>query len=135
MAKEFLNPPGLPNWSQSFSQVVVVHTGSTRTVYVSGQVSVDADNQVVGPGDLATQAARTFRNLATALASAGATPADVVRLGISIVGYKGEHAPVIRDAMREVFTGENLPASTWLGVQALALDDLLIEVEATAVVE
>ena len=74
MIKEHLNPSGLPNWSESFSQVVVVRTGATRTIYVSGQVSVDADNNVVGPGDLGRQTQVALENLSKALAAAGATP-------------------------------------------------------------
>ena len=133
MPKEFINSPELPNWGDSFSQVVVVHTGPTRTIYISGQVSVDADHNVVGH-DLATQAELTFQNLAKALASAGASPEDVVRLGIYVKGYRSDQARIVRDAMRKIFTSDKLPASTWLGVQSLALDGLLIEVEATAVV-
>lgn len=79
MIKEHLNPTDLPNWSESFSQVVVVRTGTTRTIYVSGQVSVDAGNNVVGHGDLGRQAQVALENLSKALAAAGATPADVVR--------------------------------------------------------
>ena len=135
MSKEFLNSPELPNWSDSFSQVVVVHIGPIRTIYVSGQVSVDADLNVVGRDDLATQAERTFQNLAKALSSAGASPEDVVRLGIYVKGYRRDQAEIIHDALRKVFKSDKLPASTWLGVQSLALEDLLIEVEATAVVE
>src|SRR5437762_12107598 len=52
MITEHLNPIDLPNWSESFSQVVVVRAGATRTIYVSGQVFVDASNNVVGHGDL-----------------------------------------------------------------------------------
>jgi hypothetical protein len=44
MHKQFLNPPGLPKWEQSFSQAVVVHSGTTRTVYLSGKTAVNADN-------------------------------------------------------------------------------------------
>jgi len=47
MIKEHLNPADLPNWSESFSQVVVVRTGATRTIYVSGQVSVDRNNNIL----------------------------------------------------------------------------------------
>jgi enamine deaminase RidA (YjgF/YER057c/UK114 family) len=82
MKKDYLNPAGLPNWGETFSQVVVVRTASTRTVYVSGQVSVDPDTIVVGLGDLGRQTRVALANLRTALAAAGATPADVVRLGI-----------------------------------------------------
>jgi enamine deaminase RidA (YjgF/YER057c/UK114 family) len=58
-----------------------------------------------------------------------------IRLGIYIKGYQRDQAEVIRQAMRTVFTDSKLPASTWLGVESLALDDLLIKIEATAVVE
>jgi len=134
-SKEHLNPAGLPQMGESFSQVVVVRGNDARTVYVSGQVSLDERGQVIGKGDLAAQARQAFANLSTALRAAGATPDDVVRLGVFIKGYDRSQAPVIRGAMREVFPGPGLPTSTWLGVQTLAMDDLLIEVEATAVVE
>ena len=63
MTKDYLNPPDLPNWSDTFSQVVVVQTGSTRTIYVSGQVAVNTDNNVVGLGDLGRQAEVALENL------------------------------------------------------------------------
>jgi len=133
--KEHLNPAGLPQMGESFSQVVVVHGRDARTVYVSGQVSLDERGELVGKGDLAVQARQAFENLAQALAAAGAAPDDVVRIGVFIKGYDRSQAPAIRGAMRQVFPGPGLPASTWLGVQTLAMDDLLIEVEATAVMD
>jgi len=134
-SKEHLNPAGLPQMGESFSQVVVVHGRDARTVYISGQVALDERGELVGKGDLATQARQAFENLARALAAAGAAPDDVVRLGVFIKGYDRTQAPVIRGAMREVFPGPGLPTSTWLGVQTLAMDELLIEVEATAVMD
>jgi enamine deaminase RidA (YjgF/YER057c/UK114 family) len=133
MIREHLNPTDLPNWSESFSQVVVVRTGTTRTIYVSGQVSMDADNNVVGQGDLGRQAEFALENLSKALRAAGATPADVVQLGIYVKDYKQDQAGVISKALRNTFIAERMPASTWLGVSSLALDELLIEIEATAV--
>jgi enamine deaminase RidA (YjgF/YER057c/UK114 family) len=135
MIKEHLNPSDLPNWSESFSQVVVVQTGATRTIYVSGQVSVDAGNNVVGHGNLSQQAQVAIENLSKALAAAGATPADVVRLGIYVKDYKPDQAAVITTALRNTFVAGRMPASTWLGVSSLALDELLIEIEATAVID
>ena len=135
MIKEHLNPSDLPNWSESFSQVVVVQTGTTRAIYVSGQVSVDVGNKVVGYGDLGQQAQMALENLSKALAAAGATPDDVVRLGIYIKDYKRDHAAIINTVLRSKFVAERMPASTWLGVSSLALDDLLIEIEATAIIE
>jgi enamine deaminase RidA (YjgF/YER057c/UK114 family) len=134
MTRRYLNPHTLPNWSGSFSQVVIVPPGPSRTVCISGQVAVDPDHDVIGVGDLAAQAEHAFANLSAALAAADAAPADVVRLGIYIVNYRPEQASIIQQALRKVFASDDLPASTWLGVQSLALPDLLIEVEATAIV-
>ena len=135
MIKEHLNPTDLPNWSKSFSQVVVVRSGTTRTIYVSGQVSVDADNNVVGHGDLGRQTQVALENLSKALAAAGATPADVVRLGIFVKDYRRDQAAIISTALRNTFVAERMPASTWLGVSSLALDEILIEIEAIAIID
>jgi enamine deaminase RidA (YjgF/YER057c/UK114 family) len=135
MTRDHLNPAELPNWSDSFSQVVVARTGPTRTIYVSGQVSVGADNIVVGQGDLGRQAEVALENLAKALSAAGAKRSDVVRLGIYVVDYRREHAAVIGAALRRWFTPGKMPASTWLGVSSLALEELLIEIEAVAITE
>ena len=135
MQKQFINPSGLPKWERSFSQVVIVHNGATKTVYLSGQVAVDADNHLVGPGDLKIQAEMAFMILERALASAGVSPVDVVKLNVYLVDYKAEQATIVREAMRMVFRHKELPASTWLGVERLALEGLLIEVDAIAVAE
>src|SRR5262245_11095098 len=135
MEKKFINPPGLPKWEQPFSQVVIVESGGTRTVYLSGQVAVDQDNNLIGEGDLKVQADQAFQNLEKALAAAGATTADVVKVNIYLTNYRATEAGVVREAFRRVFPQKNLPASTWLGVETLALDGLLIEVDAVAVVE
>jgi enamine deaminase RidA (YjgF/YER057c/UK114 family) len=68
--KQFLNPPAL-NPPISFTHVVAATGG--RTVYVSGQVSVDRKGEVVGTGDFRAQVERTFENLKAALAAAVAT--------------------------------------------------------------
>jgi enamine deaminase RidA (YjgF/YER057c/UK114 family) len=133
MKKEHLNPSDLPDWSASFSQIVTVSARSTRTIYLSGQVSVDSENRVVGQGDLAKQAEFALGNLVRALASVGAEASDVVRLGVYIKNYRRDQSAVIAEALRRVFPKAKMPASTWLGVETLALDDLLIEIEATAV--
>lgn len=135
MQKDFLNPEGLPDWRETFSQVVVVQADSMRTIYISGQVSVNADNKIVGHNDLGQQAETALENLRKALSATDATPDDVVRLGIYIKDYQREQAPVIGNALRRLFRPGKMPASTWLGVSSLALDDLLIEIEAIAVTE
>jgi 2-iminobutanoate/2-iminopropanoate deaminase len=134
MNREFINPAGLPNWEQTFSQVVVVSSETSKTVYLSGQVSVDENQNLIGDGDLRAQALRAFRNLEVALTAAGAETADVVKLNIYVKDYKQADVAPIVEALRRYFPQKNLPASTWLGVQSLAREGFLIEVDAVAVV-
>jgi enamine deaminase RidA (YjgF/YER057c/UK114 family) len=135
MNKEFLNPTELPNWEQVFSQIVIVTSGATKTIYIAGQVSVDSEKNLIGTGDLGMQATRAFENLQTALLAAGATTADVVKLNVYVKDYRQEDASIIRKALRECFRQKELPTSTWVGVQSLAEAGFLIEVDAIAVVE
>ena len=135
MEKEFLNAPDLPDWSHTFSQVVIVKAGGVRTIYVSGQVSVDESRKLIGAGDLEAQAEQTFHNLTLALTAAGAVATDVVKVGIYVKHYQASDAAVVGAAFRRVFAHTDLPASTWLGVDALAEDGFLIEVDAVAVAD
>ena len=134
VSKEFINPPELPNWGHAFSQLVVVTDGATKTIYVSGQVSVDKDKNLIGAGDLRTQAMQAFHNLDTALRAAGAQSSAVVKLNIYVKNYQHSDAAPINEALQRFFPQGKLPATTWLGVQALADEGFLIEVDAIAVV-
>lgn len=135
MSKEFINPPDLPNWEQAFSQIIVVSNGTGKTVYVSGQVSVDREKNLIGEGNLGAQSMQAFQNLVLALRTGGATAADVVKLNIYVKDYKPVDAALISEALRKYFPQSNLPTSTWLGVQSLAEEGFLIEVDAIAVIE
>jgi len=115
-----------------FPQAVAVTGG--RTLYVSGQVAWDAERRLVGGSDLALQAAQAFRNLGVVLEAAGGAPADVVSLRIYVVRYRPELAAAVGGPFRAFFPAETAPATTWVGVQALADPGLLIEVEAVAVI-
>src|SRR6267143_1873646 len=117
----------------AYSQVVVA-TGR-RMVFVSGQVSIDADGKLVAPGDVLGQARQVYANLRAALEGAGAKPADVVKLTTYIVGYTPELRPLLGEARSMVFNPAAVPASTLVGVQALAEPGYLIEVEAIAVTD
>lgn len=132
MSKTHLNPPELFDSRQhGFSQIVVAQ-GRT-TIYLSGQVGWDAEKQIGAPGDLAAQTRRTFENIETALRAAGGTRDDIVSLRIYIVGEHIHNGGPVSAALRSFFHPERLPASTWIGVPALASPDFLIEVEAVAV--
>ena len=113
-----------------YTHVVAIAPGS-RTIYIAGQVAFDQSRQVVGVGDMAAQTEQVFSNLQAALAAAGATFADVVKM-TTYVTDMGQ-APVIR-AIRARYFGETLPASTLVGVTALAHPDLMVEIEVIAAV-
>ncbi|MFQ5636099.1 MAG: Rid family hydrolase, partial [Gammaproteobacteria bacterium] len=115
-----------------FSQVVTSPPG--KLVFVSGQVAWDKDFNLVGAGGLATQARRALGNLKHALLAAGASVADITMLRAYIVDFQPEYFDELSPVFQQFFDGVELPASTWLGVQALAGPGLLIEIEAQAVV-
>ena len=126
-----INPQTLPP-SRGYTQVVTSVGG--KTVYISGQVAMNAKGEVVGKGDLKAQTTQVFENLKAALSAAGAAPKDVVKMGIFVPNFKAEDITAIRDIRNAFFSGVEPPASTFLGVAALANPDWMIEVEMTAVV-
>ncbi len=132
MGLERLTPKGLFK-PGAYTQVVVA--SGRRMVFVSGQVSMDADGKLVAPGDFAGQARQVYANLHAALDGAGATPAHVTKLTTYVVGYQPELRLLLAEARHTVFGTAALPASTLVGVQALAEPGYLVEVEAVAVTD
>jgi enamine deaminase RidA (YjgF/YER057c/UK114 family) len=133
ITKRHISPAALFSTAQlGFTQVVTSPPGTT--VYVSGQTAWDANRKIVGGNDLRLQAEQALRNLRAALDAAGAAPADVVFVRLYVVNYKAEYAAVLSPLLEAFFAGGSPPGSTWLGVQALAVQDFLIEIEATAVI-
>ena len=129
MPTEFINPPTLPGtsgWTQ------VVKHGPGTLVHISGQAALDAAGNLVGPGDLKSQTEQTFANLTAALAAAGATWDQVIVTRIYVVGFHHELLPIIRAVRSRYVSRDKPPASTLVGVTALAFSDWLIEIEATA---
>jgi 2-iminobutanoate/2-iminopropanoate deaminase len=115
-----------------FSQAVAVEGGDH--LFISGQVGVDTDERVVGH-DLAAQTEAALDNLAHVLEAAGGTLADVVSLRIYVVASAAGDLTPVGSALRSRFGRERPPASTWLVISALAEPELLIEIEARAVLE
>ena len=117
----------------AFSQVVVA-TGK-RMIYTAGQVSIDERGRLVGADDLAAQTTQAMHNVGLALAAAGASFANIVKITTYVVNYQPEHRTVIGKARAPFFEGEMPPASTLVGVAALALPEWLVEIEAIAVID
>ena len=131
---ERIQPDGLVDVRPfGFTQVVTATGG--KHVFISGQVSVDEQGTPVGIGDLVAQTHQVMKNLSAALASVSASFDNVVKLTVFIVNYQ----PAVRGevlAVRNQYVSlDHSPASTLIGVQALASEEFLIEIEAVAVVE
>lgn len=123
-----LNPDGVAP-GNGYSHVV---SGPGRWVAISGQVAFDAEGKLVGEGDAGAQAQQVFANLERCLDAAGATFADVVKLNFFVTDVA--YLPAIRVARDAHIDTANPPASTAVQVVALFRPDVLIEVEAYAVV-
>ena len=123
-----LNPPALSK-PTGYTHIVEVQRG--RTVYIAGQVAFDASGALVGKGDFKAQARQVMENLKAALAAANATFDNVVK----VTTYVTDMSQI--QALREIragYFGTNPPASTLVQVVALAMPDLMVEIEAIAVV-
>lgn len=134
MPKEYINPNSLfSSLPYGFSQVVVA--SGKKMVLISGQTAWDERKNVVGGDSILEQARQVFRNLEKAMEAAGGTLKDIVALRIYVVDYQAECGTAVGTALRECFSSGNPPASTWIGVSALADPEFLIEIEATAVLD
>jgi len=124
MKKDFVDI----NEELRFANVVSVESGGTKTLYVSGQTGESAD--------LKSQSIEAFTNLKNRLAAAGAKTTDIVKMTTYVVDFSPEKA-------RDAFAGAGLvltdvkepPTATMVGVQSLFSPDILIEVEAIAVID
>jgi enamine deaminase RidA (YjgF/YER057c/UK114 family) len=130
MANRFLNPETL---LQPSGYTHVVESTGGRTVYISGQIALDAGGNIVGAGNMAAQAEQVFHNLHVALAAANATFADLVKLTYYLVDISQIQA--VRDVRDRYIDSARYPASTAVEVRRLVLPDLLLEIDAVAVLD
>jgi enamine deaminase RidA (YjgF/YER057c/UK114 family) len=128
---QFLKPDGLAP-ANGYTHVVVAKPG--KLVFIAGQVANDKLGKLVGKDDLRAQAVQVFENLKVALAAAGATFNDVVKINWYVKSYEPELLPVLRDVRNAYVNKTSPPASTLVGVVSLFQEDYLLEVEAIAVI-
>jgi enamine deaminase RidA (YjgF/YER057c/UK114 family) len=135
MSVTLLDPEGLsqvPTHRQ-----VSVATGS-KLVFLAGQVAWDADGRTIDEGDLAAQVEQCYLNVATALAAVGASFDDVVKLTLYFVDWTPDELAAAGEGIARAagtLGTTALPPLTGIGVAALAEPGLLVEVEATAVLD
>lgn len=132
MSLTHINPTGLydpvPN---GYSHVVVAPLRG-RTIYASGQGGENLAGEL--SPDFAQQLEQALANMRTALTAAGATVNDVVRLTLLVVDHSEARLAIWADAARRTWTDGPAPGCTLIPVPRLALDGMLVEMEATAVV-
>jgi enamine deaminase RidA (YjgF/YER057c/UK114 family) len=129
MGVRHINPEGLHR-SPAFSQAVVVEQ-PTKTIYIGGQNGVGPDGKVVGP-TVGEQSRQVFRNLATILASEGASLANIVHWTIAVVeGHSFDEGVA---AFQEVWNRTDPPPAITVHVVAGLGPGFLVEIDAVAVV-
>ncbi|MFJ9636018.1 RidA family protein [Streptomyces sp. NPDC101178] len=135
MAITLLDPEGLPK--VGVYRQVAVATGS-KLVFIAGQVAWDADGTTVGEGDLAAQVERCYLNIGTALAGAGGSFDDVVKLTVYVVDWTPDKMPRFLEGAARAAAKLGVtpvPPGTLVGVAALDVPEHLVEIEATAVLD
>jgi enamine deaminase RidA (YjgF/YER057c/UK114 family) len=127
---ERANPAGLHE-TPGYHHVTV--TDRPQMVFLAGQCPLDESGELAGPGDLRAQVDQVVRNISVALASAGATPEDVVRTVIYVVSADRADLGLVWTALRaSPIAGALTTASTLLGVAQLGFPGQLVEIDVTA---
>jgi 2-iminobutanoate/2-iminopropanoate deaminase len=129
MAKSTLNPAGLPVPRGSYSLVAIAEPG--RMVFIAGQTASDPQGNVVGIADVRAQTRYIIEKIQRAVEAAGGTMNDVVAMSVFTTDVRYHRD--INEVRRELL-GSNFPTSTMVQVVALARPELLLEINATAVI-
>ncbi len=132
MAFEYSNPPGVHQPAPTYTHLIRVKDGDL--LLISGQIALDEAGNLVGKGDLYVQARQVFKNLKAILASTGADLSNVLKWTIYVVNYQFADRELLVAALNDELDTPQPPASTLVGVQSLAIPDLMIEIEAIALV-
>jgi len=115
----------------SYSQSMRVETADATWIYVSGQIAVDLDDELVSPNDLPAQTQQVYENLRAVLEAHGATFGDVVKIQTYFTTLDG--LAESREIRARYLSAEP-PASTAVRVVALVVPEAVIEVDVVAVV-
>ncbi len=131
MQKAIMDSAALARPVGPYSNGVKVRLSDATLLFISGVVAFDSDGRVVGKGDLRAQTIQVMKNLKAILESEGATFDDIVKITNYYIDI--DQYPIIAEVRRQYF-GNWMPASTGVEVKKLIHEDLLVEIEAIAVV-
>ncbi len=135
MAVELVNPDCLPK-PDVYRQLSIAR--GSRVVFMAGQVARDAEGNPVGEGDLAAQVEQAYLNIGRAMSEIGGSFDDVAKLTVYVVDWSPEKFPLLGEGVAraaEKLGVDPVKPITLIGVSALGEPDLLVEVEATAVLD
>jgi 2-iminobutanoate/2-iminopropanoate deaminase len=128
---QFFNPSGV-SAPRGYSHTAVIDLGTCKMVIISGQVALDKQGNLVGKDDMSIQAGQVFLNIKTILDEMRGSMNDIVKLGFYVTDISQIQA--VRSARDKYINVSNPPASTLVQVSGLFRPDLMIEVEATAII-
>ncbi len=135
MAVTLVNPDGLPQ-PDAYRQLSIAE--GSRLVFLAGQVARDAEGTPVGPGDLAAQVEQAYLNVGRAMAGIGGSFDDVAKLTVYVVDWTPDKYPLLIEGVERAAATlgvDPVKPVTLIGVSALGEPDILVEVEATAVLD
>jgi reactive intermediate/imine deaminase len=130
MKKTLISPKGHPAPRGTYSPAVLVEHGGLSTLYVTGQLAVDPDGEVVAPYDAAAQTEYVFKLIGAILAEAGMGFADVVKVQTFLTHMPDFEA--FSPIRNRIFAG-TMPAHTLLEIKGLARPGCCVEIEVVAV--
>jgi len=129
MTREYLAPQGLGAPIEPYGHAI----RCGNTLYLAGQVAFDQNNQIVGLGDPRRQAEQCWHNIDLAVKAAGGTLANVVKIVVFLTDIR--HAQHEVEVRGRLFPKGRYPVCTMVQIGNLGLDGLLMEIDATAVLD
>ena len=127
----FKNPASVAP-PKGYSHAAIVDLGNSQMIVLSGQVPLDKQGNLVGKDDLTKQCEQVFMNIKNILTDVGGTMDNVIKIGIYMVDVS--QIQTVRDVRNKYINLQNPPASTLVQVSSLFRGDVLIEIEATAII-
>jgi enamine deaminase RidA (YjgF/YER057c/UK114 family) len=127
----FLNPAELST-PRGYTHVTITDLGNCKMVMISGQVPLDRNGNLVGKDDFAKQTEQVFINIRHAVTAAGGTMDQLVKIGVYVLD--ASQLQVFRDIRNKFVNVKNPPASTLVQVSRLFREDVLVEIEAMAII-
>jgi reactive intermediate/imine deaminase len=128
---KFSNPASVSQ-PKGYSHSAEIDLGNCRMIVISGQIALDNKGNLIGKDNLAEQTEQVFTNIKNIVAESGGTLDDVVKIGIYMIDVTQIQA--FREVRNKFFNPQKPPTSTLVQVSKLAREDLLIEIEATAII-